>query len=380
MPRVWAGRLADLLEAVARPDALPGTHQDRAGPAARRHGRAGRLRPSLARSPQPRCRADPSTSGRSHRWCADRGQPARLLVEIWPRGDPEVVDAVVAFCRHHAGFGPVAWEAPGFDSPAHTVRAMTAFEPDPTVSAPPDAVDFSPTDDGPPVTGLRDVAVRWVEFMDLQIWYLRHAFYNGVVPLLHGLGDSAGVAPWRLLFVERGELATGVPAPDEVDRRLDRYLAQSDYMAANGIRLRQAGGDLRRVDPCTRTIRSHGEQPDHRRLRWAWSCRGSGLPRKGDRTGGGAHRREASHRVGAIGIGTGRPGAPPYMAPVPPSSRSGRRRGGWPCSSTPRSSPVSSASRRWWRSAEATRLIPNGALLHVDGGTGRVRVVGAGRL
>ncbi|CAN5397599.1 MAG: PEP-utilizing enzyme [Acidimicrobiia bacterium] len=195
----------------------------------------GDTEPPLPEHPSPGTRLTRGL-GRLASWCASRGHPPATLLDGWPPPDPEVVEAVRSFCRDHAGFGPVAWEAPGFDSPQHALRAMATFDPGDTPPSPPGPVDFAPSHGDQAVT-LRAVAVRWVEYLDLQIWYVRHAFYRGLVPLLSRLGEALGVAPWRLLFVERAEFAAAIPPADEIDRRIVTYLGRADYLAAAGVDL-----------------------------------------------------------------------------------------------------------------------------------------------
>ncbi len=174
-------------------------------------------------------------------WCAAREWQPAALRDTWPRVDDDVADVVGSFCRDHSGFGPVAWEAPGFDSPRYTVTAMATLVPSPTRRD--GTVDWHPVTacpDGAANTA-HQVAVRWIEHMDRQIWLQRRAFHHGAVPLLAALGDENGVAPWRLLFAERSELASGIPSAAVLDERIAAYLSGTEYLTKAGIDLNRLG-------------------------------------------------------------------------------------------------------------------------------------------
>ena len=81
---------------------------------------------------------------------------------------------------------------------------------------------------------LEHVLLSWIRFTDLQIWYLRSAFYRGLVPLLRQLGKVRRLAPSLLLFVERDELIDGGPGTQTMTDRVVRYLADEIYLRAQG--------------------------------------------------------------------------------------------------------------------------------------------------
>jgi phosphohistidine swiveling domain-containing protein len=305
-------------------------------------------------------------------WCAGRGRPASALVDGWPPPDPELTAAVHRFCREHAGFGPVTWEAPGFDSVRHVLRAMTTIDPGPPATDPPShqADDFMPGERAPVATA-REAAVRWVEYMDLQIWYARNAFHNGIVPLLAALGTGLGVEPWRLLFVERREFTTRLPDPAEIDRRIATYLAQADYLAANQVdlaRLRaifRREGDVAAVGVATSDVH-------------AGSVAGVTLQGTGaapGRAAGRAHVRTADATVppGAVLVV---PVLHPYLAPtLPRLAAVVVEEGGLLQHATVLAREFGIPAVVALRGA--THLIANGAWLEVDGRSGQVKVIGA---
>jgi phosphohistidine swiveling domain-containing protein len=308
-------------------------------------------------------------------WCAGRGQPAAALIDRWPPPDPELVAAVEGFCRQHAGFGPVAWEAAGFGSVRYTLRAMTTFKPEPTTTPPlrRSADDFVPIHRKPAAT-VREAAVRWVEYMDLQIWYVRHAFYNGVVPLLATLGKGLGVEPWRLLFVERGEFTAVMPNPAEIDLRIGSYLAHTAYLAANGVdlaRLRaifHRGGAAESIGADPQVNVDHGCVADI-------TLQGTGAAP--GRVVGPAFVLTAEGVAGTVP-----PGAVlvaqvlhPYLAPtLPRLAAVVVEEGGLLQHATVLAREFGIPAVVALRGA--TRLIANGASLDVDGRSGRVTVVG----
>ncbi len=308
-------------------------------------------------------------------WSVGRGLTAAALVEGWPPPDAELIAAVQVFCRQHAGFGPVAWEAPGFDSIAYTLRAMTTIDPGPPATAPPwrPAGDFVPAHRSPAATA-REAAVRWVEYMDLQIWYVRHAFYNGIVPLLAALGAGLGREPWRLLFVERREFTTRIPDPAEIDHRIDAYMARAGYLAANGVDLARLQAIFHPVQEAEPVVPAPANVD--RGSVAGVTLQGTGAAP--GRAAGRAHVRTAGDGGGhrPPGGGPRHPGAAPIPCPGTAPARCGGRRGGrpppachrprprvrHPCRGRPTGGDPSHRHRVW---------------LEVDGRSGQVTVVAA---
>ena len=170
--------------------------------------------------------------------------PERLLAE-WPDVPPEVADLAHAFCGTHVGFGPLPWEAPGYEEPRYVFGVLQATFVD---DDPADVLRrlAQPTPSPPSAHGrshdaavLRSTLAAWLEFLENETWYVRRAFFVGVLPLLRRLapayrrGDSAP-APEDLLFLELRELTSAADLASARARRA-RYLARTDYLSKHGI-------------------------------------------------------------------------------------------------------------------------------------------------
>jgi hypothetical protein len=179
--------------------------------------------------------------------CALNYTPQRLQVE-WPRVAPEIFQLVREFCNRQAGFGPLAWDSPGYEDPSYVIRLLrSAF----------DAVDAKQlrqrlsftqrtaatrsTNDIPTkIAALRRVLGFWVDFLERETWYVRRAFYIGMIPLLHRLGVSyrekfPGFQPADVLFLEIRELTEGIADPAVIHRRRQRYMENSEYLSLRGV-------------------------------------------------------------------------------------------------------------------------------------------------
>jgi len=78
----------------------------------------------------------------------------------------------------------------------------------------------------------------WLEFLERETWYVRRAFYVGIVPLLRRLAaDYQGrlLRPEDLLFLEIQELTGHGGEPAVVHVRRQRYLADPVYLTRQGI-------------------------------------------------------------------------------------------------------------------------------------------------
>jgi hypothetical protein len=170
-------------------------------------------------------------------WVLQQGSSAAALADAWPDVPQEVKDATRGFCTTHTGFGPVAWEAPGFDSACYTLLAMTSLgrvDGPSDVARRPSFSHISPEIDRPPMT-LAGVLEGWLELTDLQIWFVRTAFYVGLVPLIVQLSAGFGMAPEHLLFVTRHELKDSVPTKTVISERMATYQAGDAYLTRNSV-------------------------------------------------------------------------------------------------------------------------------------------------
>ena len=186
---------------------------------------------------------DPSPGGRLAvelmdvaRRTAGLGFPPDRLERAWPDVPVEVADLVFGFCDRQTGFGPVPWEAPGYETPGFAVARMraafgTAFERPPS-GAPPGA--------GHAAQAVRPGTTRsflagWLEFLELEIWYVRRAFYRGMAPLIRRLAEQLDVRAELLLFAEPDEILQNGRGLADAETRRRRYLQDRDYLGAHQV-------------------------------------------------------------------------------------------------------------------------------------------------
>lgn len=169
------------------------------------------------------------------RWLAGCGETPEQLLKRWPGVPAEARRSLEEFCRVFNGVGPVAWESPGFETPAYVLQALigrgTPIGP-PLTSRPSFQVVRPRDQDGP--LDLEGVTQSWMAFIDAQIWYLRSAFYEGLVPLIRNLGRLRQLPPSLLLFAGHTELTSGGPDQQTLAQRFDHYLADSEYLRLHG--------------------------------------------------------------------------------------------------------------------------------------------------
>jgi hypothetical protein len=188
-----------------------------------------------------------NTFGLYEACCALDYSPERLLRE-WSRVPPQVFHLVTEFCNQQTGFGPLAWDSPGYEDPAYVVRLLhSAFdEVDPQQvrrclcfgKRPPVT---------PPAAGvrakvaiLRRVLGFWLEFLERETWYVRRAFYVDMIPLLQQLSAAyrqkiPELQPADLLFLDIRELTTGIADPAVICARRNRYMENSEYLSVRGV-------------------------------------------------------------------------------------------------------------------------------------------------
>ena len=182
--------------------------------------------------------------------CAVRNYNPQRLRTQWPEVSPEVLQLVREFCKRQTGFGPLAWDSPGYEDPSYVIRLLhSAF----------DEVDTKQVTrrialaERPPLTrasgkvaarvaALRRVLGFWLQFLERETWYVRRAFYLGMVPLFQRMAAEhekgiPGLKPAHLLFLEIEELAAGVIDFAAIQRRQGRYLQNAEYLSLHGIGL-----------------------------------------------------------------------------------------------------------------------------------------------
>lgn len=168
--------------------------------------------------------------------CLARGFPPERLLREWPEVPHDIVVQVGNFCRAHRGFGPLAWEAEGYEEPRFLFGVLAVVlngaRPEDMLQrlagepAAPEARDDSP---------LRGLLAEWLDFLEHETWYVRRAFYVGMVPLLRRLAAGQRrihheLAAEDLLFLGLDELATAeIDGPTAVKRRM-QYFADGEYL------------------------------------------------------------------------------------------------------------------------------------------------------
>jgi hypothetical protein len=179
--------------------------------------------------------------------CALNYTPQQLQRE-WPQVSPEVFRLVGEFCKRQTGFGPLAWDSPGYEDPNYVVRLLhSAFD---EVNAEQvrrrlsfakrPAAARSTSDVPASIAALRRVLGFWLDFLERETWYVRRAFYFGMIPLLKQLAaeyhrEIFTIQLVDLLFLEIGELIAGTVDPAVIQTRRHRYIENSEYLSLHAI-------------------------------------------------------------------------------------------------------------------------------------------------
>src|SRR5437667_4461654 len=122
--------------------------------------------------------------------CVLEYTPQRLQRE-WPRVSPEVFRLVGEFCKRQTGFGSLAWDSPGYEDPNYVIRLLHSAFDEVNAEQVRRRLSFAkrpvvarPTIDAPTkIAALRCVLGFWLDFLERETWYVRHAFYVGMIPL-----------------------------------------------------------------------------------------------------------------------------------------------------------------------------------------------------
>ncbi len=177
--------------------------------------------------------------------CAGRGWSASRLAAEWPDVPSEVRGLVADFCREQTGWGPLAWDAPGYEDPLYLFGVLGGIGTD-TVSEAllrrlePVTAAAAPMSGPDLPSAVRAALTVWLEFLELETWYVRRAFYLGLLPLLHRL------LPWYgrlepmltaddLLFFTLDELVTPGPMLPPVGERRAALLADAIYQTKYNV-------------------------------------------------------------------------------------------------------------------------------------------------
>jgi hypothetical protein len=179
--------------------------------------------------------------------CALNYSPQRLQRE-WPHVSPQVFRLVSEFCSRQTGFGPLAWDSPGYEDPAYVVRLLhSAFDEVDAEQvrqrlsfAKRPAVSRSTINVPTKISALRRVLGFWLDFLERETWYVRRAFYIGMIPLLQQLAAGyrqkiPAFQPADLLFLDIHELTTEIADPAVIHTRRQRYLGNTEYLSVRGV-------------------------------------------------------------------------------------------------------------------------------------------------
>jgi hypothetical protein len=180
--------------------------------------------------------------------CRVLNHAAQRLHHEGPRVSPEVFCLVREFCNRQTGFGPLAWDSPGYEDPNYVVRLLhSAFDEVDAKQvrrrlsfAKRPAVARSTIDVPTKIAALRRVLGFWLDFLERETWYVRRAFYVGMIPLLQQLavGYRQKIPAFQvadLLFLDIRELAAGIADPALIRTRRHRYMENTEYLSLHGV-------------------------------------------------------------------------------------------------------------------------------------------------
>jgi len=185
--------------------------------------------------------------------CTDAGFPPDRLLAEWPGVPSTINDRIFDFCDAHAGFGPLPWEAPGYEDPRYVFGVLQAnfggcdrgamllrfSDRVATTRNHEDAASAS-SELTPLRRALRRVIITWMEFLERETWYVRRAFYVAMLPLLVRLlpeyeKKSTTILAEDTLFMELEDLISGKPDVSVARVRRENYFARKDYVFEHAI-------------------------------------------------------------------------------------------------------------------------------------------------
>jgi len=90
------------------------------------------------------------------------------------------------------------------------------------------------------IAALRRALGFWLDFLERETWYVRRAFFVGMVPLLQQMTAEyrekiPSFQPSDLLFLDFRELTAGIADPAAIHARRDRYMGNTDYLSVHGV-------------------------------------------------------------------------------------------------------------------------------------------------
>ncbi|MEP7248426.1 MAG: hypothetical protein ABI787_01465 [Spartobacteria bacterium] len=183
--------------------------------------------------------------------CCALGYPPQRLRHEWPRVSPEVFHLLGEFCQRQRGFGPLAWDSPGYEDPNYVVRLLHSAFHEVDVERVRQRFSFAgkpavthSADAPKEVAALRRVLGFWLDFLERETWYVRRAFYIGMIPLLRQMEEEfrqkvPNFQLMDLLFLDIRELAAGIAEPAVIHERRQRYLDNTEYLSLHGVDARR---------------------------------------------------------------------------------------------------------------------------------------------
>ena len=183
--------------------------------------------------------------------CRQLGYPPRRLLREWPDVSPAVFLLVKDFCHHQRGFGPLAWDSPGYEDPEYVVRLLSSAFADVDSEQLRAKLSVSPKSEATGSTAvpdnvgmLRRVLGFWLDFLERETWYVRRAFFVGMIPALQ---QVAGIYRRRipelqvtdLLFLHIDELVAETGDQATINLRRERYFQNSEYLSLHGVDARR---------------------------------------------------------------------------------------------------------------------------------------------
>jgi hypothetical protein len=90
------------------------------------------------------------------------------------------------------------------------------------------------------IAALRRLLAFWLDFLERETWYVRRAFYVGMIPLLRQLAAEyrrqiPTLQLGDLLFLDIRELIAETIDPAVIEMRRRRYMENSEYLSLHGI-------------------------------------------------------------------------------------------------------------------------------------------------
>ena len=90
------------------------------------------------------------------------------------------------------------------------------------------------------IAALRRLLGFWLDFLERETWYVRRAFFVGMIPLLQQLAARyrqkiPAFQPADLLFLDLHELVAGTFDPAVIQTRRHRYMENTDYLSLRGV-------------------------------------------------------------------------------------------------------------------------------------------------